>query len=64
METVEETTNLKLNCKIAHWEFFFHTPELYEAYDTFAVVSQIKSLMKLQTKADIKTEIRKIKEMK
>lgn len=49
METVEETANLKLSCKIAHWEFFFHTPELYESYDTFAVVSQIKKLMNLKT---------------
>lgn len=45
METCEETANLKLNCKISHWEFFFHTPELYQSYDTFAVITQIKKLM-------------------
>lgn len=52
METVEETANLKLQCKIAHWEYFFHTPELYKSYDTFAVVSQIKALMNLKTKEE------------
>lgn len=46
METAEETANLKLNCKVNHWEFFFHTPELYQSYDTFAVITQIKQLMK------------------
>lgn len=46
MENCEETANLKLNCKISHWEFFFHTPELYQSYDTFAVITQIKQLMK------------------
>lgn len=64
MESVEETANLKLSCKISHWEYFIHTIEMYESYDTFAVITQIKQLMKLQTKADIKTEIKKIKEMK
>lgn len=46
METAQETSNLKLDCRINHWEFFFHTPELYESYDTFAVITQIKQLIK------------------
>lgn len=50
METCQENSTLKLDYKIKRWDFFFHTPELYESYDTYAVVSQIKELMK--TKGD------------
>lgn len=46
METCQENSSLKLDFKIRHWDWFFHTIELYESYDTFAVVSQIKELMK------------------
>lgn len=46
MESCQETSNLKLVYKIAKWKWFFHTVELYECYDTFAVVTQIKSLIK------------------
>lgn len=46
METCEETSNLKLKYNIKSWEWYFHTIELYESYDTNAVVKQIKNLMK------------------
>ena len=46
METCQENSSLKLDYKIKSWDWFFHTPELYESYDTHAVVSQIKELMK------------------
>lgn len=46
MESCEETSSIKLNYKIKNWTWFIHTVQLYEAYDTFAVVSQIKSLIK------------------
>lgn len=46
MESCQEMSNLKLVYKIKKWTWFFHTIELYECYDTFAVVTQIKSLIK------------------
>ena len=46
METCQETANLKLQYKIKNWEWYFHTIELYESYDTNAVIKQIKDLMK------------------
>lgn len=51
METCEETSNLKLNYKIDHWKWFIHTIEMYESYDTFAVVSQIQALIKYKKEA-------------
>lgn len=45
METCEETANIKLNYELRHIEWFIHTIELYESYDTHAVVQQIKSLI-------------------
>lgn len=45
MDTCTEGTNLKLECKISRSEWFFHTPQLYESYDTYAIVTQIKKLM-------------------
>ena len=45
METCEETSNLKLNYKLKNIDWFFHTVELYESYDTHAVITQIKSLI-------------------
>lgn len=50
METATEKSNLTLDYKINHWEWFFHTVELYEMYDTRAVVSQIKALIKYNNK--------------
>lgn len=45
METCEETSNLKLNYDIERWEWYFHTIELYQSYDTKKVISQIKKLI-------------------
>lgn len=50
MEDCQETSNLNLNFKIKSWDWFFHTIQLYESYDTFAVVSQIKNLIKYDKK--------------
>lgn len=50
METCSETANLKLNYNIKHWESFFHTIELYECYDTHAIVSQVKELINYKRK--------------
>ena len=46
MENCQENSKNNLDYKIKHWEWYFHTIELYEIYDTRAVVSQIKSLIK------------------
>lgn len=46
MEDAEETSNLKLKCTIKKFDWFFHTVELYNSYETFAVISQIKGLFK------------------
>lgn len=54
MDDCEETSNLKLNYTIQRFEWFFHTVDLYESYDTFAVVSQIKNLM---SKGSVKNEL-------
>ncbi len=51
MESCEELTSLKLNYKISRWSWFIHTVELYESYDTFAVVSQIKKIIKYKKEA-------------
>lgn len=48
METCTENSSLKLEYKLNHIEWFFHTVELYESYDTHAVITQIKSLMKYE----------------
>lgn len=45
MTTCQENSNLKLDYKLSHIDWFFHTVELYESYDTHAVISQIKSLI-------------------
>lgn len=50
METCEENSKNNLVFKIKHWNWFFHTIELYESYESFALVSQIKSLMKKEMK--------------
>lgn len=46
MDTCEENSKNNLNYEIQHWTWFFHTIELYESYESFALVGQIKSLMK------------------
>ncbi len=46
METCRETSNLSLEYDVKLTEWFFHTIEMYELYETKAVISQIKSLMK------------------
>jgi len=46
MDNIEEDSKNNLiwhGCKL---EIYFHTIELYECYDTFAVISQIQGLMK------------------
>lgn len=45
METCQENSNLKLEYKIKHIDWFFHTIELYESYDTHAVITQIKAII-------------------
>lgn len=52
METCQETANLKLQYKIKNWEWYFHTIQLYESYDTNAVVKQIKDLMKTKKRSE------------
>lgn len=46
MENVEEDSKNNLSYKGARLEWFFHNVELYESYDTFATISQIKGLLK------------------
>lgn len=50
METCQENSSLKLDYKLKYIDWFFHTVELYECYDTHAVVSQIKGLLKYKDK--------------
>lgn len=45
METAQENSSLKLEYKLKKIEWYFHTIELYECYDTHAIVSQIKALI-------------------
>lgn len=58
METVEETSKNDLNYTIKSSDWFFHTPQLYESYDTFAVISQVKSLLKYDKKGVVPIEFR------
>lgn len=53
METCEENNKNNLNYEIAHWSWFFHTIELYESYESFALVSQIKNLLKKEMKENV-----------
>ena len=53
METCQEMSNLTLDYEVKKCEWFFHTTELYESYDTFAVVSQIKGLLKYDKKGSV-----------
>lgn len=46
METVKEDAKGAMIYEKAHIQWFIHNKELYESYDTFAVISQIKGLMK------------------
>lgn len=50
MTTCEEDSRNNLKCSIARWKFYFHTVELYKSYDTFAIISQIKNLIKKEDK--------------
>lgn len=50
MTTCDEDSKNNLKCKIEKWKFYFHTIELYESYDTFAIISQIKNLIKREDK--------------
>lgn len=52
MENIEEDSKNNLNYKGCKWEIFIHTIELYESYDTFAVISQIQGLMKGELRND------------
>ena len=40
MSTIEETTNIKLKGKFKKFNYLFHSPELYQAYDSHAIVSR------------------------
>lgn len=46
METVKEDSKGAMIYEKARIQWFIHNKELYESYDTFAVISQIKGLMK------------------
>ncbi len=46
METVKEDSKGTMIYTKAKIKWFIHNKELYESYDTFAVISQIKGLMK------------------
>lgn len=52
MTTCQENSNLKLDYKLDHIDWFFHTIELYESYDTHAVINQIKSLINYNKEAN------------
>lgn len=52
MDTCQENSNLKLDYKLSHIDWFFHTIELYESYDTHAVITQIKSLINYNKEAN------------
>lgn len=52
MENIEEDSKNNLNYNGCKWEIFIHTIELYESYDTFAVISQIQGLMKGELRND------------
>lgn len=45
MDSCAELSNLKLDYKLKYIEWFFHTIDLYNSYDTHAVIGQVKSLM-------------------
>lgn len=53
MDTCEENSKINLDYSIKSFDWFFHTVELYESYDTFAVVSQIKSLLNYDKKGAV-----------
>lgn len=45
MDTCSENSSLKLDYKLHHIDWFFHTVEMYECYDSHALIGQIKSLI-------------------
>lgn len=53
MENVEEDSKNNLDFHGCHFEIFIHTVELYESYDTFAVITQIQGLMKGELKNEL-----------
>lgn len=46
MSSVEEVSGIKLKGKFKSFNYLVHSPELYEAYDSHAIVSSIKGLLK------------------
>lgn len=46
MSTIEETSTTKLKGKFKRYDYLVHSPELYSAYDSKAVVSSVKGLLK------------------
>lgn len=46
METIKEMDNGTFTYEKCKHKWYIHTKELYESYDTFAVISQIQGLMK------------------
>lgn len=53
MDTCEENSKIGLDYKIKSFDWFFHTVQLYESYDTFAVVSQVKGLLQYNKKGSV-----------
>lgn len=54
-ELAEDSKNKLKNKKIEHIEWFFHTPELYECYDTFATITMITHEIEQSIKGGQKT---------
>lgn len=48
METAQENSSLKLDYKLWKIDWYFHTIDLYESYDTNALIQQIKSIIKYE----------------
>ena len=46
MESIKENSKGELEFSRCKIKFFFHTKELYEDFDTYAVITQIQGLMK------------------
>lgn len=52
MEDIEEQKDNTFVYKRCKNKWYIHTQELYESYDTFAVISQIQGLMKGEIKIE------------
>lgn len=54
MESIEENSDGTFSYEKAKFTWYIHTKELYESYDTYAVISQIQGLIKNGTYKEIK----------